>query len=58
MVVQPMGSNFSIFEDLANTSTSNVVNAMVIKAANVGEQLAMMMQNVKTLKKSIEEKDW
>ncbi|KAJ8569761.1 hypothetical protein K7X08_006338 [Anisodus acutangulus] len=50
-------SNFYKFEDLLDSSTSNVVSAILTNAANIEEQLPVMMQTIEVLKKSVEDKD-
>ncbi|KAK4369956.1 hypothetical protein RND71_009431 [Anisodus tanguticus] len=51
-------SNFYDSRDLEDSSTSNVVSAMMTNAANTEEQLAAMMQTIEALKKSLEDKDF
>ncbi|KAJ8558165.1 hypothetical protein K7X08_004931 [Anisodus acutangulus] len=46
-------SNFYESGDLEDSSTSNVVSAMMTNATNTEEQLAVMMQTIEALKKSL-----
>ncbi|KAK4373060.1 hypothetical protein RND71_008444 [Anisodus tanguticus] len=50
-------SNFYKSKDLVDSSTSNMVIAMMTNVTNAKEQLAAMMQTIEALKKSIEDKE-